>query len=78
MDGRFFPGAFLLEEFLLVRLEICTVSCRRLPLSIGAQVENLEGVRLLGFLRYKKLYIWVPFLDAEVIKILSLRAIWNF
>jgi len=23
-------------------------------------------------------YIWVPFLGSEAIKILSLRAIWNF
>jgi len=45
--------------------------CRRVSLSIGAPLGNLEGVRLLGLLREKKLYIWVPFLDPEVIKILS-------
>jgi hypothetical protein len=39
---------------------------------------NLEGVPLPGFLREKKKYIWVPFLDPEAIKILSLGAIWNF
>jgi len=39
---------------------------------------NLEGVRLPGILREKKKYIWVPFLDPEDIKILSLGVIWNF
>jgi len=29
MDGRFFLGAFLLEEFLLGPLEICKMPCRR-------------------------------------------------
>jgi len=54
MDGRFFLGAFLLEEFLLGRLDICKMPCRRVSLSIGAPLGNLEGVRLLGFLRQKK------------------------
>jgi hypothetical protein len=39
---------------------------------------NLDGVRLLGLLKEKKKYIWVPFLDPEGIKILSLGAIWKF
>jgi hypothetical protein len=38
---------------------------------------NLEGVRWPGFLRGKEKYIWVPFMDPEDIKILSLGAIWN-
>jgi len=50
--------------------------CKRASLSIEALLGNLEGVRLLGLLREK--YIWVPFLDPEAIKILSLEAIWNF
>jgi hypothetical protein len=29
-------------------------------------------------LERKEKYIWVPFLDLEAIKFLSLRAIWNF
>jgi hypothetical protein len=33
---------------------------------------------LPGFLRERIKYIWVPFLDAEDTKILSLRTIWNF
>ena len=52
--------------------------CRRVSLSIGALLGYLEGVCLLGLLREKKKYTWVPFLDPEAIKILSLGAIWNF
>jgi len=51
---------------------------KRVSLSIGALSGKLEGVRLAGLLREKKKYIWVPFLDPEDIKILSLGAIWNF
>ena len=50
--------------------------CKRASLSIEALLGNLEGVRLLGLLREK--YIWVPFLDPEAIKILGLGAIRNF
>jgi len=50
--------------------------CEWVSHSIGALLGNLEGVRLLGLFREK--YIWVPFLDPEGIKILSLGAIWNF
>jgi len=39
---------------------------------------NLEGIGLLGLFERKGSCIWVPFLDPEDIKILSLRAIWNF
>jgi hypothetical protein len=39
---------------------------------------NLEGIRLLGLLKGKEEYIWVPFFDPEDIKSLSLGAIWNF
>jgi hypothetical protein len=46
------------------------VACERASLSIGALLGNLEGVSLPGLLREK--YIWVPFLDLKVIKILSL------
>jgi len=52
--------------------------CRRVSHSIGALLGNLEGVRLPGLLREKKKYIWVPFLDPEAIKILSLGTIWSF
>jgi hypothetical protein len=52
--------------------------CRQVSLSTGALLGNLEGVRLQGILREKEKYIWVPSLDPEAIKILSLGAIWNF
>jgi hypothetical protein len=52
--------------------------CKWVSLFIGALLGNLEEVRLPGHLREKKKYIWVPFLDTEAIKILSLGAIWNF
>jgi len=54
------------------------MSCKRVSLSIGILLGNLEEVRLPGLLRENKKYIWVPFLDPEAIKILSLGAIWNF
>ena len=54
------------------------MSCKWVSLSIGILLGNLEGVHLAGFLREKKKYTWVPFLDPEAIKILSLGAIWNF
>jgi hypothetical protein len=52
--------------------------CRRVSLSIGALMRNLEGIRLPGLFERKGKYIWVCFLDPEDIKILSLGAIWNF
>jgi len=36
------------------------------------------GGLFAGIFERKKNYIWVPFLDPEDIKILSLGAIWNF
>jgi hypothetical protein len=41
--------------------------CRQASISIGALLGNLEVVRLPGLL--KEEYVWVPFLDLEVIKI---------
>jgi len=49
--------------------------CKLVSLSIETLFGKLEGVHLPGFLREKKKYIWVPFLDPEDIKILSLGAI---
>jgi hypothetical protein len=46
--------------------------CKRTSLSIGALLGNLEGVRLPGTFERKEKYVWVPFLDPEVIQILSL------
>ena len=46
--------------------------CKWVSLSIGAPLENLEGIRLPGLFEWKGQYIWVPFLDPEDIKILNL------
>jgi len=51
--------------------------CKWVSLSIGAGLGNLERIRLVGLFEQKVKYIWVPFLDPEDIKILSLGAIWN-
>jgi len=45
--------------------------CKWASLTVGALLGNMEVVCLPGLLRDEK-YIWVPFLDLEVIKILSL------
>jgi hypothetical protein len=39
---------------------------------------NVEGILLPGLFEKKGECIWVPFLDPEDIKILSLGAIWKF
>jgi len=54
MDGRFFFGAFLLEEFLLGFLDICKIPRRQVSLSLGVSLGNLDGAHLLGLLREKK------------------------
>ena len=58
MDGCFFPGAFLLEEFLWGLWEICKMPCRWVSLSIGALLGNLEGGLFAGtFERKEKVYL---------------------
>jgi hypothetical protein len=48
-----------------------------LSLHRGLVVEPGGGT-FAGTFERKEKYIWVPFLDPEAIKILSLRAIWKF
>jgi hypothetical protein len=48
-----------------------------LPLYRSPMGEPGGGSFASTFERKRK-YIWVPFLDPEAIKILSLEAIWNF
>ena len=50
------------------------MSRKRVSLSIRVLLEKLEVVRWLEIFERKEKYIWVPFLDPEDIKILSLRA----
>ena len=52
--------------------------CKRVSLSIGAPLGNMEGIRLPGLFEKKGKYVWVPFLGPEDIEILSLEAIRNF
>ena len=52
--------------------------CEWVSLFIGTPLGNLEGICLPELFERKGQYIWVPFLDPEDIKILSLSAIWNF
>jgi len=63
--------------------EICItrdvkMPCKCVSLSIGALLGYLEGIHLPGLFERKGKYIWIPFLDPEDIKILSLGAICNF
>jgi hypothetical protein len=46
--------------------------CKWASLSIGALLGNLEGGLFAGASERNEQYIWVPFLDPVVIKILSL------
>jgi len=71
MEGRSFLWAFEINRYV-------KMPCKRVSLSIGAPLGNLEGIRLPG--RFERIgkYIWVPFLDPEDIQILSLGVIWNF
>jgi hypothetical protein len=48
-----------------------------LSLHRGPVAESGGGSFAGTFERQEK-YVWVPFLDPEAIKILSLGAIWNF
>jgi len=52
--------------------------CKQVSLSIGTLMGNLDGICLPELFERKGKYIWVPFLDPEEIKILSLGAICNF
>jgi len=78
MEVRFFLGAFLFRGIFMRFSREMQVPCKLVSLSIQTLLGNLERVRLTGYLREKKKYIWGPFLDPEDIKILSLGAIWNF
>jgi hypothetical protein len=53
------------------------MTCKWVSLSRGTPLGNLEGIHLPGHFERKGKYKWVPFLDPEDIKTLSLGAIWN-
>jgi hypothetical protein len=52
--------------------------CKQVSLFIGAPLGNLVGIRFPGRFEVKGLYIWVPFLESEGIKIQSVGAIGDF
>jgi len=51
MGGRFFLTAFLFRGIFMRFSREMQMPCKRVSLSIGALLGNLEGVRLLGLLR---------------------------
>jgi len=77
MEGSFFLRAFLFRGIFMRFSRNIHMSCKRVSLSIRVMLKNLEGFLLLGLLREKIKYIWVPFLELEDTKILSLGVIWN-
>jgi hypothetical protein len=78
MEVCFLLRAFLFRGIFMRFSRENQKPCKQISLSIGTLLGYMEGVCLVGFLREKKKCIWVPFLDPEDIKILSLGAIWNF
>jgi len=66
-NGRSFLWAFEIKRYV-------KMPCKRVSLSIGVPLGNLEGIRLTGLFERKGKYIWIHFLDPENIKILSVGA----
>ena len=54
MDGRFFLGGLLIRGNFIRTFRDMQMPCRRVSLSVGAPLGNLEGIRLLRLLREKK------------------------
>jgi len=50
--------------------------CKRVSLSVGAPLGNLNEIRWPGLFERKGKNIWVRFLESEDIKTLRLGAIW--
>jgi hypothetical protein len=75
MERHSFLRVFQLKRYIKRYVKL---PCKRVSLSIGVPVGNLEGIHVPGLFERKRQYIWVPFLDPEDIKILNLEAIWNF
>jgi hypothetical protein len=75
MEGRSFLRAFEIKRYMKRYVKM---PCKRVSLSMGAPLGNLEGIPFPGLFERKGKYIWVSFLDPEDIKFLSLGAIWNF
>jgi hypothetical protein len=69
LEGRSFLRAFEIKRYIKRYVKM---PCKRVSLSMGAPLWNLEGILLPGLFERKGKYIWVSFLDPEGIKILSL------
>jgi hypothetical protein len=69
---RAFKRKNLFRGIFVLVLRHVKIPCKRISLSTGTLLGKLDGVRLLGLMTEKKKYIWVPFLDPESIKILSM------
>jgi len=74
MEGRTFLRAFGIKRYIKIYVQM---PCKRVSLSVGAPLGNLNGIRWPGRFERRGKNIWVRFLDSEDIKTLSLGAIWN-
>jgi hypothetical protein len=75
MEGRSFLRAFEIKRYIKRYVQM---TCKPVSLSIETPLGNLDVIRCPGLFESKGKNIWVPFLDPEDNKILSLGAIWNF
>jgi hypothetical protein len=64
MEGRSFLRAFEIKRYV-------KIPCKRVSLSIGVPLGNVDMVRLPERVERKGKYIWVPFSEPEDIKILG-------
>jgi len=62
MAGRFFLGAYLLEEFSLGSLEICKTPCRQASLSTGTPAGEHAGSSFAGTFERKEIVYLAFFL----------------
>jgi hypothetical protein len=65
VEGRSFLRAFEIKRYIMRYVKM---PCKRVSLSIGAPLGDLEGIRFPGLFERKGKHIWVPFLDPEDIK----------
>jgi hypothetical protein len=58
MEGCSFLRAFEIKRYIK---RYVRMPGKQVSLSLGALLDNLEGIRLLGCFERKGKYIWVPF-----------------
>jgi hypothetical protein len=69
LEGPSFLKAFEIKIYIKRYVK---TPCKRVSLSTGTALGNLEGIRLPRRFERNGKYIWVPFFDPEDINILSL------